>query len=276
LNTNSETNELLDEEVKVWLKEYKNTDDSKTKIQLRNLILHYYMPLVKKIAHGLARRQSDPIEDIVQVGCLGLMKSIEQFNQNQGASFKTYAAHRITGEIRHYLRDKVSVIKAPRELVELSGRMNLIIEKLRSKLGRQPTEIEVAHELQMPVNIINEAFDVDRRKVTVSLDQSSTFSENEVSLGDRLIDDKYTEYQNIQEERIMLMEAVELLPANLKQVIQMTFFEDLNQTEIAQKVGISQMQVSRRLKKATKELFNIITALEKRQSGLIKEKKKVK
>ena len=236
-------------------------DRDKTKKQLRNLIVHYYLPLVKKIALGLARRQTDPVEDIAQVGCLGLMKAIEHFDDNFGTSFKTYATHRITGEIRHYLRDRISIIRAPRELLELSFRMNSIIEKLKTKLGRPPTEIEIADELQLTVKRVNEVFEVDRRKQTISLDQLVSISENEQhTLMEKLVDNKYQEDQNFQEERIMLMEAVNVLPDHLKEVIQMNFFDDLNQIEIAEKIGISQMQVSRRIKKATEELFKIITS----------------
>ncbi len=253
------------EETKTWLSEYQKTESSKTKKQLKNLIVHYYQPLVKKIAFGLARRQTDPIEDIVQVGCLGLIKAIDQYDENFGTSFKTYATHRITGEIRHYLRDKISIIRAPRELLELSFRMNSIIERLKMQLGRFPTELEIAEELQMPVKRINEVIEADRRKQTVSLDQIVNLSENDQNtLMEKLIDDKYQDYQNFQEERIMLMEAVELLPENLRQVIKMSFFDDLNQVEIAKKTGVSQMQVSRRIKKATEELFNIITEQEGR------------
>ncbi len=262
---NSQNNEIQDKEIKAWLNKYKKSNDNKAKMQLKTLILHYYLSLVKKIAHGLARRQSDPIEDILQVGCLGLIKAIDQFDETQGASFKTYATYRITGEIRHYLRDKASIIRAPRELLELSFRMNSIIEKLRSELGRTPTELEVSLQLQLPVKRVNEVFEVDRRKRTVSLDQIANYSENEQPLGERLIDNKYQDYQKLQEDRIMLMEAVNFLPDHLKEIIRMSFFEDLNQSEIAHRIGISQMQVSRRIKKATKELFKIITAGENRQ-----------
>ncbi len=263
MNINIEHNESPDDEVKAWLSKYKNTDDNRAKTQLRTLILHYYLHMVKKIAHGLARRQADPIEDIIQVGCVGLMKAIDQFDEAQGASFKTYATYRITGEIRHYLRDKASIIRAPRELLELSFRMNSIIEKLHSKLGRNPTEVEIAEELQLPLKRISEVIEVDRRKRPVSLDQIAGFSDNDQSLVDKLVDDKYQEEQKLQEDRIMLLEAVSLLSDNLKEVVQMSFFEDLNQNEIAKKVGISQMQVSRRIKKATAELFKIITKREK-------------
>jgi len=249
------------EAAKIWLTEYKKAENEKTRTQLKNLIVLYYLPLVKKIAFGLARRQADPVEDIIQVGCLGLIKAIENYDDRFNTSFKTYATHRITGEIRHYLRDKISIIRAPRELLEISFRLNLIIERLKTELGRFPTELEIAEELQMPLKRVNEAIEVDRRKQTVSLDQIINLSENEQNtLMANLVDAKYEDYQNFQEERLILIEAVELLPEQLKEVIKLSFFEDLNQVEIAEKTGVSQMQVSRRIKKATEELFNIITS----------------
>lgn len=252
------------EDIEIWLKEFKSTNDLKVKKQLKNLITLYYLPLVKKIAYGLARRNTDPIEDIIQVGSLGLIKAIDQFNNNYGASFKTYATYLITGEIRHYLRDKSAMIRAPRELHELCIRMNNLIEKLKIKLERTPSELEIAKELEMPVNRISEIFEADRRKQLISLDQLVfTNSEAEQSLVDRLVDDKYQLYQSLQEERMMLYDAVSILPDNLKEVIRLSFFEDLNQSEIAQKIGISQMQVSRRIKKATFELFRIISSQNK-------------
>lgn len=257
--TNPET-----EDIEIWLKEFKSTSDPGVKKQLKNLIILYYLPLVKKIAYGLARRNTDPIEDIIQVGSLGLIKAVEQFNNTYGASFKTYATYLITGEIRHYLRDKIAMIRAPRELQELSIRMNNIAEKLKLKMGRTPTEIEIAQELQMPVNRISEVFEADRRKQLISLDQLVfNNSEMEQALVDVIVDDKYQLYQNLQEERMMLRDAVNMLPENLKEVIRLSFFEDLNQSEIAKQIGISQMQVSRRIKKATFELFRIISSQNK-------------
>ena len=252
------------EDIEIWLKEFKSTNDTKVKKQLKHLITLYYLPLVKKIAYGLARRNTDPIEDIIQVGSLGLIKAVDQFNNNYGASFKTYATYLITGEIRHYLRDKIAMIRAPRELHELCIRMNNLVEKLKTKLGRTPSELEIAYELEMPVNKISEIFEADRRKQLISLDQLVfNNSESDQSLVDRLVDDKYQVYQSLLEERMMLYDAVSILPDNLKEIIRLSFFDDLNQNEIAQKIGISQMQVSRRIKKATFELFKIISSQNK-------------
>ncbi len=249
-------------DVQTWLKKFNSTEDPKVKKQLKNIIILYYLPLVKKIAYGLARRNTDPIEDIIQVGNVGLIKAVDQFNDNYGASFKTYATYLITGEIRHYLRDKSAMIRAPRELQELCVRMNNIVERLKIKLERPPTELEIAEELQMPLNRINEVFEADRRKQLLSLDQLVfNSSDSEQHFVDRLVDDKYLHFQALQEERIMLFDAVGLLPDHLKEIIRLSFFEDLNQSEIAKKVGISQMQVSRRIKKATTELFKIISSV---------------
>lgn len=253
--TNPETDEIA-----VWIKEFKKAEDAQVKKQLKNLIVLYYLPLVKKIAYGLARRNTDPIEDIIQVGSVGLIKAVDQFNDELGASFKTYATYLITGEIRHYLRDKVTMIRAPRELQELCIRMHNLTERLKVTLGRNPTELEIAEELQMPVARINEVFEADRRKQLVSLDQLVfNNSEADQALVEKLVDIKYLDRQNLQEERIMLYDAVNSLPDNLKEVIRLSFFEDLNQSEIAKQIGISQMQVSRRIKKATSELFKIIS-----------------
>lgn len=249
------------EQFDIWLKQYKITKNEKVKSQLRELMVMTYLSFVKKISHGLARRSTDPVEDLIQVGSLGLLKAFDQYQEEFGTSFKTYATYLITGEIRHYLRDKVTMIKAPRELLELSYRINRIVQELTAKLGKVPDDTEIANQLQIPISRINEVNEIDRRKQHLSLDQViSGSSENEQSLGDRLIDNKYSEFQLIQEDRIMLSDAIKELDEGLKNVIEMSFFDDLSQIEIAQKLGISQMQVSRRLKKALAELFEIITS----------------
>lgn len=248
------------DDINLWLNEYKNARDHKIKSRIRNFIVLAYLPFVRKISHGLARRSTDPIEDLVQVGSMGLLKAIDQYDTTVGASFKTYATYLITGEIRHYLRDKINMIRAPRELQELSFRINQIIQKLTISLNRTPTDLEISKELEIPVNRIKEVSEIDRRKYMMSLDQMiTTSSEGEQQLIDKLIDSKYQDFEGAQEDRIMLTEAIEMLKGNLKEVIRLSFFEDKSQSEIAKMLGISQMQVSRRLKKAISELFDIIT-----------------
>lgn len=260
MGLNPENTAPTKDEIWDWFKTYNSCDDAVNRERIKNQIVQAYLPLVKKISHGLARRSTDPVEDLIQVGSLGLLKAIDQFNLDGGAHFKTYATYLITGEIRHYIRDKATMIKAPRELQELSLRINKLIETLSDQLGRHPTDLEIAEALQVPVKRVFEASEANRRKSLVSLDQVITGgSEGEQFLVDKLVDSKYQDYLLVQEDRIMLNEAIESLSKNLKDVIKLTYYNDLSQSEIAQQLGISQMQVSRRLKKAISELFKIIS-----------------
>jgi RNA polymerase sigma-B factor len=215
-------------------------------------IVEHVLPYVKRLAHGLARRSTDPVEDLVQVGSIGLIKAIEKYNPLAGTSFKTYATYLITGEIRHYLRDKSSMIKAPRQMYELYYRMNSIIQRLTETLGRMPTDLEIADELQCPVAQVQQVQDAERRRQPVSLDQFaiSGEGEQETSYLERLVDDRYFEVLQTQENRLLLEKVLKRLKPELRIVVTLSYFEDQSQMEIAQKLGISQMQVSRRLRKA--------------------------
>ncbi len=248
------------DQIHQWLKIYAETRDP----AVRDAVIQAAIPLVKRIAYGLARRSTDPVEDLIQVGSIGLIKAVDQFKPDAGAKFQTYATHLVTGEIRHYLRDRTAMIRAPRELQELSFRINRLVQNLTLRLGREPTDVEIASELQIPVARVNEAYEVDRRRTMISLDQALTGDAgNEQSLVDTLVDGKYQNLQIAKEDRFMLAEAIKQLRDGLREVVELTFYEDLSQTEVARRLGISQMQVSRRLRAATSELYKIITLSKK-------------
>lgn len=247
------------EQINQWLKDYKNEQNPKAKEQLRNFIVAACLDFVKKIAHGLARRSTDPIEDLIQVGSVGLLKAIDNYDAGHGTSFKTYSTYLITGEIRHYLRDKIAMIRAPRELQELSYRVNMIVQRLTLDQGRPPSDLEIANELSVSVKRIDEVNEIDRRKNIVSLDNINNESlENDQPLVDKLIDDNYQEQINRQEMKILLSEAIEILDDELKSIIVMSFFEDMSQQQIADMMGVSQMQISRKIKKALNKLYDVI------------------
>jgi len=242
-------------DVHILLTEY----NKKKNKAVRDQIVKISINLVKRIAYGLARRSTDPVEDLVQVGSIGLVKAIEQFDPNAGAKFHTYATHLITGEIRHYLRDKTSMIRAPRELQELSFRISRLVQDLIHELGREPTDAEVADVLQLPSDKVSEAYEVDRRRTLISLDQTLTFDgNNEQMLIDTLEDSSHQIKFKSDEDNIMLNAAIKQLKESLRQVVEMTYYQDLSQTEVARRLGISQMQVSRRLRTATAELQRIL------------------
>lgn len=261
LQKNSQNSTAIDPD------EFDNKDIHKLLIQynkskdknIRDKIVLYSTPLVKRIAYGLARRSTDPVDDLIQVGSIGLVKAIEQFDPNAGAKFHTYATHLITGEIRHYLRDKTSMIRAPRELQELSFRISRLVQDLIHELGREPTDAEVAEVLQIPADKISEAYEVDRRRTLISLDQTLTMDgSSEQLLIDTLEDSSHQLKFGSEEDNIMLQAAIKQLKENLRQVVEMTYYKDLSQTEVARRLGISQMQVSRRLRAATAELQRIL------------------
>lgn len=248
------------QEVGEWLKLYKSAKDEKQKKHLQNIIALAAMPLVKKIARGLARRNTDPVEDIIQAGNVGLVKAIQLYNPDVSENFKTYATYLITGEIRHYLRDKASMIKAPREIYELSFRVNKLLQKLKDEEGNEHPEHIIAEELGTSIGKVKEVIEIERRKQTISLDQyAACGNDDSLSLFDKIADDNHYNLESFQEDKILIADAVKQLDKKLQEVVIMHYFEDLNQTQIAAKLGISQMQVSRRLKKALETLFAILS-----------------
>ncbi len=246
-------------EILALVNEFISCESDKKKQILKQKIAAECLPAVKKLARSLARRNTDPIEDLIQVGCVGLLKAIEHYSTKHKTTFKTYANYFITGEIRHYLRDKVAMVRAPRELQELAFRIGQIINQLSIELGRTPTDLEISERLSLPVSKVSEVVQVERRKNHVSLDNNLTFFSNDSFLSNMLVDDKYQESLTKKEENVMLREAIESLDPKFQEVIKMSFFQDMNQKQISEEIGISQMQVSRRIKRALEELAIILT-----------------
>ena len=239
--------------------QYVSCENEQKRQILKQKIAAECLPVVKKIARSLARRNTDPIEDLIQVGCVGLLKAIDHYSKIHKANFKTYANYFITGEIRHYLRDKISMVRAPRELQELAFRINQIIEQLTQDLKRTPSDLEISERLSLPVSKVSEIAQVERRKTHVSLDNNLVFFNNESYMAEFLIDDSYQDNLTKDEENVMLLDAIEMLEPTLKEAIKMSFFQDMNQKQIAEEMGVSQMQISRRIKKALNELAAILT-----------------
>jgi len=122
----------------------------------KNEIVITYQKLVRKIALGYARRSTDPAEDLIQVGLIGLLEAAENFKEFHKTLFQTYAVHYISGHIRHYLRDKQNLMKGPRALQELSYKMSQTIKELTQELGREPNNDELSKELEVTSNRIDE------------------------------------------------------------------------------------------------------------------------
>ena len=246
------------EELDALLISFKNSKDEKKKRMLHLKIVEEAMDLVKKIANTIALQSGISNEDLIQVGSLGLIKAIEFYRLDMNTKFKTYATYFIKGEIKHYLRDKASIIKAPRELQELLFKINTAKKKLTETGSEDPTPEQIAEYLDLPVAKINEVIEIERCKSTLSLDQSCMQEDEDISLLDKIPANDYQEFMNSYENKIMLASTIKRLPPDLREIIELSYYQDLNQREISEKMNMSQMQVSRRLKKALSKMYELI------------------
>lgn len=224
-------------------------------------LVNEYLPLVHKIARGLARRSTDPVDDLIQVGSIGLLEAINRYETGHNTEFKTYAVHFITGHIRHYLRDRQTLVRGPRALQELSYRLRQVTQELSHRLGREATNQELAEALNVSTDLIDQARVYDRRVTVMWLDQETGDGEDDEqrSLLNTLADPLTSNaHANERDERLVLTEAMKHLPDHQRELLQMRYFDDLTQAELSRRLGISQMEVCRRLKKAEKQLRLIV------------------
>lgn len=253
----------MSEELDRQLLAYKTCNDEKKKRMLHLQIVENAMQLVKKIACSIVVQAGISNEDLIQVGSIGLIKAIEFFNTDKNTKFKTYASYFIRGEIKHYLRDKASIIKAPRELQELVFKISSAVKQLKEKGFDEPTEEQIAEIVGVDEVKIHEVMEIELCKTTLSLDQAiSSVDDDDLTLIDKIPSGDYQEIITSNENKIMLEQAIEKLPPELKEIIELSYYHDLNQREISEILHISQMQVSRRLKKALHKMYEIIEAKE--------------
>ena len=242
---------------------FKECKDEKKKRMLHLKIVEDAMTLVKKIANTISMQSGVSNEDLVQVGSLGLIKAIEAYKLNMNTRFRTYATYFIKGEIKHYLRDKAAIIKAPRELQELVFKISSTAKKLAEEGVEDPSAEDIANILGISEEKVEEVMNIDKYKTALSLDQYLKGEDEDLALVDRIPSGDYREFMNSYEDKIMLSSAIDKLSPELKQIIELSYYEDLNQREIAERVHISQMQVSRRWKKALNKMYELIKNYEK-------------
>ena len=242
---------------------FKECKDEKKKRMLHLKIVEDAMTLVKKIANTISMQSGVSNEDLVQVGSLGLIKAIEAYKLNMNTRFRTYATYFIKGEIKHYLRDKAAIIKAPRELQELVFKISSTAKKLAEEGVEDPSAEDIANILGISEEKVEEVMNIDKYKTALSLDQYLKGEDEDLALVNRIPSGDYREFMNSYEDKIMLSSAIDKLSPELKQIIELSYYEDLNQREIAERVHISQMQVSRRLKKALNKMYELIKNYEK-------------
>ena len=253
-NNSENTYELVSE----WLKDYKTTDNKYKKAKAKTLIVSRMLPIIRKIARTIARRSYDPIEDLVQAGSIGLLKAIDSYSNDVNDNFKIYAGYLIIGEIKHYLRDKLNTIRVPRHIQELSIRINNFTKTLTLDELNELTNDDVAEALNVSSSVVNDVMQADRRKSIISLDDMYNSSDDNLSYEEVITGSDYKETRDLEDMKIILKDVIEKLPPESKKLVKMYYYEDMSQKEIAQKLNYTQMQISRRMKKAFSLLYHMI------------------
>lgn len=243
------------EEVLKWIAEYQEhaSEESQT-----NLVLHYQQ-LVESIARKYSHGKSY-YDDIVQVGMLGLLGAIRRFDPAFGRSFEAFAVPTIVGEIKRFLRDKTWDVHVPRRIKELGPRIKSTVEALTIELQRSPSISEIATRLEVNDETVLEAMEMGRSYQALSMDHSieSDSDGSTVTLFD--IIGKEDDGYEVTDRRMIVAEAMNILSERERQIIQLTYLAQLSQKEAAERLGISQMHVSRIQRKAIQKLQDAISS----------------
>jgi RNA polymerase sigma-B factor len=219
---------------------------------VREELARRFMPLARRLA---ARYRSDkePFDDLVQVASLGLVKALDRFDPERGVAFSSYAVPTILGELKRHFRDRGWSVRVPRDLQERIARVERAAAELPARLGRAPSVNELAERLDLDPEQVLEAMEAAQAHHAMSLDAQPDVEEGEgIAMADRL-GDVDPGYDTV--ERGSTIEgALSALSARDREVLHLRFAEDLTQTEIAERIGVSQMHVSRILRSALDRL----------------------
>jgi RNA polymerase sigma-B factor len=227
-------------------------------------VVRQFMPLVRQIAKRYSRLSPDSFEDLLQVGCMGLLKAIKAYNpeREHKASLRTFALLYIKGEIRHYLRDHSSIVHVPRRLNEISARIVQLTEEMSKELERTPTPAELSERSGYSVAEICEArqsWDTCLRYESLdATDDSEGRDDSPRVFAECVADRKHMDEITYSEEREVLSQALVRLGDRARQIIEFVYFYDLTQKETARLLGLSEMGVSRAVHSGLKRLKEIL------------------
>jgi RNA polymerase sigma-B factor len=229
--------ERVDDDAAIeWFREYRRTRDR----GLRNTLVEHYLELARALARRFANR-NEPLDDLEQVAMLGVLKAVERFDPERGTPFAAFAVPTVVGELRRHFRDHGWMVRVPRRIQNLHQHMGALVTELAQQLERSPTVAELA-----------EAAGVEEEDVLEALEAANCYRpaalEGLSSAGDpaervRLVDDDL----ETADDRVILLPLLAQLPRQQQRIVYLRYFEDLTQAEIAEELGVSQMQVSRLL-----------------------------
>ncbi|MBE9915212.1 sigma-70 family RNA polymerase sigma factor [Paenibacillus donghaensis] len=235
----------------IW--EYQQTKDN----DIATVLIQKYEPMVKMAAGKIARNRPDLYEDLYQVGQMALVRLLQQYDISLGVPFEPYAMKSMIGHMKNFLRDKSWYIQVPRRIKEKGALVQQAIDELTVKLERSPNVEEIAAYLDLSAEETVEVLAGRECYHYVSLDSPLSQEETGATLGE-LISSEVDDYDSV-EKRMDLQQALNQLKEQEQRVLLLAFQDGESQRSIAQKLGVSQMSVSRIQKRATEKLKEIMS-----------------
>jgi RNA polymerase sigma-B factor len=234
------------DELRRKFEEYAKTRDKST----RDELVTAHMGLAEYLARRFTNR-GEPLDDLLQVASLGLLKAVDRFDPERGLEFSTYATPTIVGELKRHFRDKGWAVRVPRRVQELHLRLGAVVSTLSQELGRSPTIPEIAQAAKVSEEEVVEAIEAGHAYRFTSLDAPSGGEDdsalaNQLGVEDQALVDS--------EHRVALSPLIARFPPRERMILHLRFFEGMTQSEIANRLGISQMHVSRLLARSLAQL----------------------
>jgi RNA polymerase sigma-B factor len=248
----TERGTLTRDEVRELFRAYKEADSEMERALFRAKLVDQYIGLVEFLARRF-RNRGELLEDLVQVGTIGLLKAIDRFELEREVEFSTYATPTIVGEIKRHFRDKGWAVRVPRRLQELHLELTKIISHLGQDLGRSPTVAEIAEAAGTTEEVVLEGMEIAQAYNFTSLDAPLDSDDSESSSFADQIGAEDDQLENL-EYRAALAPEMAKLPERERRILYLRFYKGLTQSEIAQLMGISQMHVSRLLNRTLMRL----------------------
>lgn len=256
------TDELKSESLEL-LQEYQQRPNGDSGYSIRNRLVQLNLGLVRKEAHRWLTQCTESYDDLMQVGCLGLIRAIERFDMAKGHAFSSFAVPYIRGEIQHYLRDKSPAMRIPRRWLVIQRQSMLLQRQLRVKLNRQPTDTEMAKYLDISLAEWQDVKLAHYNRAILSLDAPVRDEDRGTTcLGDLVPDSHYRSFQLAQEDQIRLQQALLQLEKRTGEILEFVFLQDLTQKETAERLGVSSVTVSRQVKKGLASLRQLMASSE--------------
>jgi RNA polymerase sigma-B factor len=237
---------------KILLRRYHEDGDLKAREQL----IEQYMSLVRSLARRYSYR-GEQLEDLVQIGAIGLIKAIDRFDLERGVELTTYATPNIIGEIKRHFRDKGWSVRVPRGLQELNVQLSRLVEQLTVQLARSPTIPELAKAAGVEEEQVLEALESGRAYTSLSLSVGGGGGDDDDLDPLESLGTEEHQYE-VSEDRAVLAPGFKALDERERKILQLRFFDGLTQSQIAQQVGISQMHVSRLIRRSLEKIRETI------------------